>query len=112
MATTPTRKTTRGLGGDIMLVFEELALQGLVTAIVALPAAMAGTKATMNGIAKRQQRQSDKLDKMDDKLDNHGERLTRVEVLVQGVQDNCILHFRRKNPRDEDEPVNRRDGEG
>jgi hypothetical protein len=92
-------------------MIEQLALQGLVTAIVALPAAMAGTKATMNGMAKRQQRQSEKLDKMDDKLDTTSERLTRVEVIVQNVQSNCALHFRRKYPEDDSELTNRRDGE-
>jgi len=88
---------------------DQLALQALVTAIVALPAAMAGTKATMNGMAKRQERNTNKLDKIDEKLDAHSERLTRVEVIVQNVQDNCVLHFRRKPVNDESADSN--DGE-
>ena len=63
-------------------MFEELALQGLVTAVVALPTVVAGVKASMNGIKKRQEEHGRKLDDINDKLSLHGERLSSVETKV------------------------------
>lgn len=63
-------------------MFEELALQGLVTALVALPTVVAGMKVSMNGIKGRQETQSRKMDSIEEKLDTHGERLACLEAKV------------------------------
>lgn len=60
----------------------ELLLQGLVTALAALPAAVAGTKATMNGISNRVKDNSAKLDKFGEKLEDNGNRITCLETKV------------------------------